>query len=185
MGSGARPGPIGGRRVTKEKKGAEGKKERQSGAKIQPPPIELTIRAATESDLAAIHAIELASFADPWALTGFRDMIEHSRARVEAAIDSDGTLIGYAVAWYVADEAEIANVAVAPAMRQRGIGSKLLDRILEAAASLGARTVFLEVRESNLAAQRLYASRAFAVAGRRKLYYRRPDEDALIMRRVL
>ncbi len=171
MGSGPRSGTVGGRRVTKGKKGKEG--------------IEVTIRAATESDLAAIHAIELASFADPWAITGFRDMIEHSRARVEAAIDSKGTLIGYAVAWYVADEAEIANVAVALAMRQRGIGTKLLDRILEAAATLGARTVFLEVRESNLAAQKLYASRAFAVAGRRKLYYRRPDEDALVMRRVL
>ena len=165
--------------MTKAKKGKE------IAEKIQTPPIEFTIRDATESDLAAIHAIELASFADPWAITGFRDMIEHSRARVEAAIDSDGTLIGYAVAWYVADEAEIANVAVAPAMRQRGIGTKLLDRILEAAATLGARTVFLEVRESNLAAQKLYASRAFAVVGRRKLYYRRPDEDALIMRRVL
>ena len=182
MGSGARPGTVGGRRVTKGKKGNKGK---EIAEKSQTPLIEFTIRAATESDLAAIHAIELASFADPWALTGFRDMIEHSRARVEAAIDREGTLIGYAVAWYVADEAEIANVAVAPAMRKRGIGTKLLDRILEAAATLGARTVFLEVRESNLAAQRLYVSRAFAVAGRRKLYYRRPDEDALIMRREL
>ena len=171
--------------MTKPEKPEQGKSGTKNKKKKQESPPQFTIRAATESDLAAIHAIERASFADPWAITGFRDMIEHARARVEAAIDIEGTLIGYAVAWYVADEAEIANIAVAPAMRQRGVGTQLLDRILEAAATLGARTVFLEVRESNLAAQRLYASRAFAVAGRRKLYYRRPDEDALIMRRVL
>ena len=185
MVSGARSGAVGGQRVTKGKQGEQGKREKPGAEKIQKSPIEFTIRAATESDLAAIHAIELASFADPWALTGFRDMIEHSRARVEAAIDGNGTVFGYAVGCYVADEAEIANVAVAAAVRKRGIGTKLLDQILEAAATLGARTVFLEVRESNLAAQRLYASRAFAVAGRRKLYYRRPDEDAPVMRRVL
>jgi ribosomal-protein-alanine N-acetyltransferase len=144
-----------------------------------------TIRPASEADLTAIHAIEVVAFADPWAVTGFRDMIEHSRARVEVAIDEQGTIIGYAVAWYVADEAEIANLAVSPAARRKGIGTKLLDSILSAAAELGARNVFLDVRESNMPALRLYESRQFEIAGRRKQYYRKPDEDALVMRRVI
>ncbi len=148
-----------------------------------PPPA--TVREAGESDLTAIHAIEVATFGDPWALEGFRDMLDHPRAKVIVALGADSAVVGYAVAWYVADEAEIANLAVAPAARGRGIGALLLDRLLDIAATFGARSVFLEVRESNVAAQKLYVSRRFEVAGRRKAYYRKPPEDALVMRRVI
>jgi ribosomal-protein-alanine N-acetyltransferase len=145
----------------------------------------VTVRGATESDLGAIHAIECASFGDPWALEGFRDLLEHPRAKMEVAVDMSGALLGYAVAWYVADESEIANIAVAPNARRRGVGALLLDRILRAAAEFGALTVFLEVRESNEEARKLYEARQFEVAGKRTKYYRKPDEDALIMRRKL
>jgi ribosomal-protein-alanine N-acetyltransferase len=143
------------------------------------------VRAAAEADLAAIHAIECASFGDPWSLEGFRDLVEHPRARLEVAIGAGNEVLGYAVAWYVADESEIANIAVAPSARRRGVGALLLDRILRAAAEFGAKTVFLEVRESNEAARKLYEAREFEIAGRRVQYYRKPDEDALIMRRKL
>jgi len=145
----------------------------------------VTVRAAEEGDLVAIHVIEQASFSDPWVLEGFRNLLDHPRAKVEVAIGGDGGLLGYAVAWYVADESEIANIAVAPHARRRGVGSLLLDRILQAAADFGAKTVFLEVRESNDDARKLYEARGFEIAGRRPRYYRRPDEDALIMRRPL
>jgi ribosomal-protein-alanine N-acetyltransferase len=148
-------------------------------------PAGIRIRPAEERDLVRIHAIERASFDDPWALEGFRDTLEHGRARVEVAVGEDDVVLGYAVAWFVSDESEIANLAVAPEVRRRRIGVMLLDRILEAAASFGARTVFLEVRESNVAAQGLYGARGFEIAGRRKHYYRKPEEDALIMRRAL
>ena len=65
------------------------------------------------------------------------------------------------------------------------MGALLLDRILRSAAEFGARTVFLEVRESNEEARKLYEARGFEVAGKRTKYYRKPDEDALIMRRKL
>lgn len=149
------------------------------------PPADVRVRPAEERDLARIHAIERASFADPWALEGFRDTLERGRARVEVAVGPEDEVLGYAVAWFVSDESEIANLAVAPEARRRRIGLLLLDRILQAAASLGARTVFLEVRQSNVAAQRLYAARGFEVSGRRRGYYRKPAEDALIMRRAL
>jgi ribosomal-protein-alanine N-acetyltransferase len=145
----------------------------------------VAVRAASEDDLAEIHAIECASFGDPWSLEGFRDLLDHPRAKMEVAVAKDGAVIGYAVAWYVADESEIANIAVAPAARRMGVGALLLDRILRAAAEFGAKTVFLEVRESNEEARKLYEAREFEVAGRRLKYYRKPDEDALIMRRKL
>ena len=140
-------------------------------------------RAAEERDLPAIHAIECAVFGDPWSLEGFKDLLDHPRARMDVAHAADGEIVGYAVAWHVADESEIANLAVAPHARRRGIGALLLDRILRAAAAFGAKTVFLEVRESNEEARKLYEARGFEVAGRRSRYYRKPDEDALIMRR--
>lgn len=145
----------------------------------------VVVRTAVEDDLAAIHAIERASFGDPWSLEGFRDLLDHPRAKLEVAVGAGDVLLGYAVAWYVADESEIANIAVAPSARRRGVGALLLDRILDAAATFGAKTVFLEVRESNVAARKLYETRQFEVAGRRAKYYRAPDEDALIMRRGL
>jgi ribosomal-protein-alanine N-acetyltransferase len=148
-------------------------------------PAGVIVRAATEDDLPAVHAIECASFGDPWALEGFRDLLDHPRAKVEVAVDAGGELLGYAIAWYVADESEIANIAVAPSARRRGVGALLLDRILRAAAEFGAQSVFLEVRESNEEARKLYEARQFEVAGKRTKYYRKPDEDALIMRRKL
>ena len=145
----------------------------------------VTVRAAGEGDLAAIHAIECVSFGDPWSLEGFRELLDHPPARMEVAVGAAGELLGYAVAWYVADESEIANIAVAPDARRRGAGALLLDGILRAAAEFGARTMFLEVRESNEDARKLYEARGFKVAGKRNKYYRKPEEDALIMRRKL
>jgi ribosomal-protein-alanine N-acetyltransferase len=145
----------------------------------------VAVRAAVEGDLVAIHAIEGASFGDPWSLEGFRELLDHPRAKLEVAVGAGEAVLGYAVAWYVADEAEIANLAVAPHARRRGVGAVLLDRILAAAAVFGAKTVFLEVRESNVGARKLYEARQFEIAGRRAKYYRQPEEDALIMRRSL
>jgi ribosomal-protein-alanine N-acetyltransferase len=143
------------------------------------------LRPATERDLPGIHGIEAATFADAWSLSGFRDVLDHPHALLEVAESDSGELLGYAAAWFVADESEIANLAVAEPVRRRGVASLLLDRILAEAASFGARSVFLEVRESNEAGRKLYESRGFVASGRRKLYYRKPDEDALIMRRAL
>jgi len=87
------------------------------------------------------------------------------------------------VAWFVVDEAEIANLAVSDEARRAGIGARLLDFAVAAADHRQCRVVFLEVRESNVAARALYASRGFQVAGRRSKYYRKPVEDALVLRR--
>src|SRR5436309_1957910 len=66
-------------------------------------------------------------------------------------------LAGYVVAWLAADEAEIANLAVAPSLRGLGVGAALLDASLREVARRGASAVYLEVRESNVAARGLYA----------------------------
>lgn len=143
----------------------------------------IVLRAATRDDVAAVAAIELASFSDPWSVRAFADLLDAPAVRFLVAT-ADGAVVGYLVAVFAADEAEIANVAVDPACRGRGIGARLLDEALAEGGRRGTAQMYLEVRASNVAAQRLYASRGFEGVGRRKRYYERPPEDALVLRRT-
>ncbi|MFL5576520.1 MAG: ribosomal protein S18-alanine N-acetyltransferase [Gemmatimonadaceae bacterium] len=151
------------------------------------------IRLATRADLARVYEIERASFSDPWTRDSFASLLANPRvyfavaerggaraAGARAARDAD--VVGYVVAWLVVDEAEIANIAVSPDARGDGIGARLLDAALGVAVGRGAATAYLEVRESNAPARALYASRGFSPVGRRRNYYRRPVEDALVLR---
>ena len=99
--------------------------------------------------------------------------------------DAEPAVLGYVIAWFVLDEGEVANIAVAPAARGLGIGGCLLDATLAEARGREVAHLFLEVRESNTVARRLYASRGFIELGRRKRYYRHPVEDALVLRCVV
>lgn len=144
----------------------------------------MQVRSARASDIDAVARIERASFTDPWSAASFRSLVGNTQVYFAVATAGE-TLVGYVVAWFVLDEAEIANLAVQGASRGRGTGATLLDAALDAAAGRGISSVFLEVRESNAEARALYASRAFAEIGRRRGYYRRPVEDAVVMRRTL
>lgn len=140
------------------------------------------VRPATLDDVPGIVEIERASFGDPWSVASFRGTFANEGAIVQVA-EQEGRVIGYFVAWVIGDEAELANLAVAPTERRGGVGALLLDALLRELESRGGATVFLEVRDGNAAARTLYASRGFEVTGRRKGYYRAPVEDAVLMRR--
>lgn len=99
--------------------------------------------------------------------------------------ESETGVLGFLFARIVADEMEILNLAVEPTDRERGIGGGLLDAALAHGRQAGATRVFLEVRESNVAARRFYERRGFVVTGRRPRYYHQPEEDALVMVRAL
>lgn len=142
----------------------------------------MKIRLATEDDVATIHRIERACFGDPWSAASFRSMLVHPQVHATVA-EREGAVIGYCLAWIVGDEAELANIAVDPTVRRQGVGVALLDQFLHSADGHDVMTTYLEVRAGNNAALRLYESRGFKAAGRRKRYYRKPDEDAIVMRR--
>jgi ribosomal-protein-alanine N-acetyltransferase len=147
------------------------------------PPRHLSIRLARRDDVEGVAAIERRAFSDPWSANSFRALFGNPLVHFAVAEDAmTSRVLGYVVAWFVLDEAEIANLAVSDDIRRAGIGARLLDHALDAAKQRHARIVFLEVRESNAAARTLYASRGFAVAGRRAKYYRKPLEDALVLR---
>jgi ribosomal-protein-alanine N-acetyltransferase len=92
------------------------------------------------------------------------------------------TIAGYVVALDAADEGEILNLAVAPAGRRHGLGRALVEHVLEVLRARGIRHVYLEVRESNAPARALYAAHGFEEVSRRRHYYRRPVEDAIVLR---
>ncbi|HEV8216320.1 MAG TPA: ribosomal protein S18-alanine N-acetyltransferase [Gemmatimonadaceae bacterium] len=143
------------------------------------------IGSATVHDLASVAVIERAAFSDPWSLRSFREALDSGSVYFACARSDAGSVLGYVVAWFVADQGEIANIAVAPDQRGRGVGRALLDAALGEAATRGIAAVFLEVRDSNQRARELYASRGFEEVGRRRRYYRRPVEDAIVLRRTL
>jgi [ribosomal protein S18]-alanine N-acetyltransferase len=145
----------------------------------------ISISPVVTADLDAIAAIERVAFSDPWSERSFREALAAAPIYFVAARSDDGAVLGYVVAWFVADEGQIANLAVAPAGWGRGIGRALLTAALREAVARGTKDVYLEVRDSNLRARRLYGSCGFKEVGRRRGYYRLPVEDAIVLRRTL
>ena len=163
----------------------------EAGAAARP---RVRVRRAEARDVDAVVAIERGAFSDPWTRRAFRDLLGRAGAYFVVAEGGAATaasarqeelpdgVLGYAVAWFVVGEGEVANIAVRPECRGRGVGASLLDDVLRAARDHAVATVFLEVRESNVSARSLYASRGFHPVGRRRNYYRLPTEDALLLR---
>lgn len=145
----------------------------------------VTIDPATRDDVPEIVEIERAAFSDPWSARSFREALDHAAVFFWCARRDGLGVVGYVVAWFVADEGEIANIAVAPSASGIGVGRALLDAALREAALRDCSAVYLEVRDSNERARRLYESRGFEEVGRRRGYYRRPVEDAIVLRRSL
>ncbi len=135
-----------------------------------------------ESDLPEVAAIESAVFRSPWSLAALRSeaLKPPSTASCLVAADADG-VAGYAIAWHVLDETQLAKVAVADARRRAGIGRHLVAAIVSTARTRGQRRVTLEVRRSNVAAVALYRAFGFVEVGVRRGYYTEPSrEDALL-----
>jgi len=145
----------------------------------------IIVSPVTPEELPAIALIERAAFTDPWSEKSFRDALSHPAIYFAAARSGAGEVLGYVVAWFVAGEGQIANLAVTPNGWGKGIGRALLDAALREAAVREAAYVYLEVRDSNDRARRLYRSRDFEEVGRRKGYYRRPVEDAIVLRHTV
>jgi len=138
----------------------------------------------TQVDVAAVSGILVASpEAAQWDLRLFVDA-RWPEMGIWVAEES-GEVIGMVAERSAGGEAEILNLAVAPAARRRGLGRQLVESALEAARAARAEHVFLEVRESNATARAFYAGLGFAEAGRRHGYYREPAEDALVLSRTL
>lgn len=143
-------------------------------------------RVAVHRDLRAVAAIERVVFPDPWSHGMFVAHLRYGPPEMFVIAEgADGELLGYALTRTVLDEAELLNIAVAPAARRRGIGVALLRAAMETCRAAGAEWMLLEVREANVAARALYERHGFTPVGRRAGYYHSPREDAIVMRAPL
>ena len=142
------------------------------------------VRPAEHRDLPRLKQIAAhAATAAQWNAAEYENLFadEPTQSRSALVLEDNHELAGFIVGRQIADEWEIENVAIHGPARRRGLGARLLSEFLDLARERGGRQVFLEVRESNHAARALYEKWAFVEAGRRKMYYRNPNEDALIL----
>jgi len=161
-------------------------------------PNSVTICAAAAADIPALIALERESAtAAHWTEQQYDHLLQSHAEGVQSLVlaaqeDSSDPisppsprLLGFLVARHLAPEWELENIVVASAARRRGIGTHLLDALLLRAKETNSDAVFLEVRESNSGARALYEKAGFQLSGRRKSYYKGPDEDAVLYRKRL
>jgi [ribosomal protein S18]-alanine N-acetyltransferase len=137
----------------------------------------MSIRPATADDVAAIAALEAASFPeDAWPAGYLADAIAgtlHGTGVLVAEVD--GVVVGHAIASVVFEMAELQRIAVAPEHRRRGIAGLLLAAVRDRAAARGAPALLLEVKETNAGALAFYERAGFVEIDRRPRYYRNGD----------
>lgn len=136
----------------------------------------------TNAAVPGVAAVEKACFSTPWSEESIRQELGNDQALV-LTLSVCGDVVGYIGAHIVLDEAYVTNLAVLPAFRRKGFGRRLLEAMIDACRKRQCAFLSLEVRESNAAAQSLYRSCGFTLRGRRKHFYEKPTEDALILTR--
>jgi ribosomal-protein-alanine N-acetyltransferase len=141
----------------------------------------IEFRPCLGEDLDAVCEIERRTFPTPWTRDQFADLIAHPAGMGWVTTLEGIGVAGYAIGWVAADEAELADLAVAEEVRDEGLGTGLVRAFAREAGVRGAGRLYLEVRASNEGARRFYERLGFRIVGRRTGYYRHPREDALAM----
>ena len=132
-----------------------------------------------ESHVSAVAELERQNFSEPWPDIAVRGELTNKHALWLVALE-DGEVVGYVGSQTVLQEADMMNIAVADTHRRRGIAKMLVEELIR---QLDAYQLTLEVRASNAPAISLYEALGFQQVGLRKNYYRKPKEDALILRK--
>ncbi len=141
---------------------------------------DVEIRTMTENDLPQVLVIEKGSFTSPWTKRLFEEAL-FSPIAENFVITTETEVTGYLCFYTVEDEAHILNIAVHPGKRNMGYASALMAGVIEGLKEKGITQFYLEVREGNKEALRLYDKFGFKAIGKRKKYYTDTNEDALVM----
>ena len=144
---------------------------------------ELVLREMTWRDIPALAALEPELFADDaWSEQTWWAELAGRPRRSYVVGEQGGAVVGYAGVDRGGEVADVMTIAVAPAAQGQGLGSLLMDWLIDAARRGGAEHLMLEVRADNVAAQRLYSKTGFVMLTVRRRYYQPGDVDAHIMR---
>lgn len=136
------------------------------------------IREMKREDIPNIMRMEKELFATSWEEEMFIEEIEKQYAYV---LEIKNKIIGYICGWKLLDEFNITNIAVASDFQRKGFGKALVQFLMSKLLDEKCFKFFLEVRESNQAAKKLYEKLGFVVIGSRKNYYHSPEEDAMVL----
>src|SRR5579863_3283881 len=144
--------------------------------------LRMLIRCGTAADIPDLMALERQALAAAhWSPEQYQTVFSGGApSRILLVVESDGGIQGFIAGRILEKEWEIENVVVAKSAQRRSLGSQLLQEFVALARERGGGKIFLEVRESNLAARRLYEKFSFSESGRRRFYYREPQEDAIV-----
>lgn len=134
-----------------------------------------------EEHLHDVTGLEFRSFSEPWSYEAFKEALCSDEYVYLTALH-EGKVVGYAGAVIAVDEGSITNIAVDEDYRRYGIASELMSQIGKCLKDRAVTQVFLEVRESNYAAIKLYEGCGYYEVGVRKNFYRKPDENGIVMR---
>ncbi|WP_409291110.1 ribosomal protein S18-alanine N-acetyltransferase [Peribacillus sp. SCS-37] len=140
-----------------------------------------TYRRMIPEDIEQVLAVEHQSFTLPWSREAFENELMNNKYALYLVLEDEGRVIGYCGTWLVLDEAHITNIAILPEYRGRSLGEALLVKMMQTVMQMGAISITLEVRVSNVPAQSLYRKLGFQNGGIRKRYYTDNYEDALVM----
>lgn len=139
------------------------------------------IRKMEVADVEEVIEVEKASFTTSWTADIFYQEITENKYAHYYVLELDGKIVGYAGAWIVYEDAQITNIAIRPEYRGKKLGEKLFQFMMQLAMNEGAVRLSLEVRISNIVAQRMYRKFGLVPAGIRKSYYTDNNEDAIVM----
>lgn len=137
------------------------------------------IRLMTEKDISTVMEIEKIAFHPGWTVEHFKYELTENPFSQLFVLEENRKIIGYIGYWITFDQAQITTIAIHPQERNKGYACKMMEFAIQNIKAACCDFITLEVRKSNIAAQKLYEKFSFVVCGERKNYY--GDEDAILM----
>ena len=141
----------------------------------------IIISKMTEKDIEDVSKIESLSFPIPWSKEALSKEMKENKLSIYLSAKIDKIVVGYAGMWKIYDEGHIMNVAVHPEYRGKGVGNMLISELIKICPENKIEKLTLEVRKSNILAQKMYKKFGFQIEGERKNYYSDNGESAIIM----
>ena len=142
----------------------------------------IEISAINPTDLISILEIEQASQIIPWSMQSLQECYNEQYLNLKLTLNEE--IIGFCISQQILDEATLFNIAIKPNFQGLGYGKHLLENLIQQLKQKKCKSIWLEVRESNIAAQTLYQKLGFKTVSIRKEYYRTLNnqrENAVIM----
>lgn len=145
---------------------------------------QIKLKSLTEAELSQVIELDNLCFGGLWSLEGYQREIKSPNSELLIIcfnLNQEEKVIGLGCFWSILEEAHLTILAIHPDFQRQGLGTLLLNKLLESAQKKGLERATLEVGENNQLALNLYKKFGFTIAGKRKKYYQKTGEDALIL----